>query len=386
MTRGKSTTLIRLFVMALLMCNCSEDIVPVHLSEKSDGTNGDNDTEIPILRFIWIPKENSEDNVVFSRGEYSGYKRSEDLRNEANYNVDFTPVYPKSAEDVEGQANIIQEAIEDGVNGIAISCNKNDKDEATILENAIGKAVKAKIPVMTFDAACPGSDSFAHVGIDNYKGGEKAAEMLLASMNKKPADSNRTKVAIISGVEGAKNLEDRIAGFKQYIEAHNERLNLELLNPVFCNDNEEKAVKQIEDIMKENSEDIGAFFILGPWPFSSCDGTDCSNRLRKWNEAAAEGKIKTVAFDILPFELNLVDSGLVTGLVGQDYGEWGSEVVEMLFNCAVDSDCEDHAQSELNLVCPNNVGDTVTWWDSQSCTRPLEIATCEIDGHSVSND
>jgi len=46
--------------------------------------------------------------------------------------------------------------------------------------------------------------------------------------------------------------------------------------------------------------------------------------MRKWKAAAANGKLKTVSYDTLPFELMLMKKGYLSGLYSQNYFNWVS--------------------------------------------------------------
>ena len=92
------------------------------------------------------------------------------------------------------------------MDAIGISCN-----DPTGCEDPINKAVEAGIPVMTWDSDSPDSSRFTYLGVSNYDGGRAAADLLVRAMGEEG------KVALLTGVPGALNLEERIRGFEDVI-------------------------------------------------------------------------------------------------------------------------------------------------------------------------
>ena len=111
-----------------------------------------------------------------------------------------------------------------------------------------------------------------------------------------------------------------------------------------------------------------------------CDdsATQCTcedTQLPKWKEAA-KGKLKTVAYDTLPFELDLLKAGKVHGLVGQKYWGWGYDTVTMLRDRIIDKkQFEAFTDSGIDLVCANNVAQMSALWASNNFTQPLDACS-----------
>ncbi len=328
----------------------------------------ENESETRVLKFMWIPKELG--NEVFETGRDGAFAKADELSASGLYDIELTYAGPASALDVEGQSFYIGNAIEYEYDGIAISCNTTAG-----LDAAIGEAVEKGIPVMTFDSDSPGSNRFTYLGIDNEHGGAAAAKILGLSM----IDDSLPKVAIVSGVEGAANLDARVKGFTDAVKEKFPAL--ELLDPVYCNDDGNEAATLIEGLLADNP-DIGGFFFAGLWPLFVCDETDCSKSMPLWNAAAASGQVKTVSFDTLAFELPFVEKGLLSGLIGQKYWGWGYDAVQMLFDHIVDDKSfSDWTDSGLDVVCANNVDEMITAWENADFTTLLE--PCKIDGVTV---
>jgi ribose transport system substrate-binding protein len=91
-----------------------------------------------------------------------------------------------------------------------------------------------------------------------------------------------------------------------------------------------------------------------------------------WREAADAGRIKTVVFDTLPWQLDLLKKGKVEGLVGQKYWGWGYDSVTMLRDrILAKKQFESFTDSGLDIVCANNVDQMAAMWTSNNFTQPL---------------
>src|SRR5882672_4763928 len=71
-------------------------------------------------------------------------------------------------EDAQKQAEMLEQLVLRGADGIIISCF-----DATKLTDTINKAVRQGIPVATFSGDAPASKRFVALGIDDFKCGEQ---------------------------------------------------------------------------------------------------------------------------------------------------------------------------------------------------------------------
>jgi ribose transport system substrate-binding protein len=206
------------------------------------------------------------------------------------------------------QADILRTFVDQGVSGIFLSVNNAD-----VLTPAINEAVAANIPVVLFDADAPQSRRIAFYGVFDDEAGRKGAEILIQAMGPKGT------VGLLHGTQGAPNLEARLNGFRAYVKEHAPEIRC--LEPVFCDDNAAKAVEVMKTTIQAHPELTG-FYCSGGWPlFTPPPGPF---------EGLEPGKVKVVAFDALPQQLDYVRQGYVHALTGQKLFEWGSESVKML--------------------------------------------------------
>src|SRR5580704_13813786 len=97
---------------------------------------------------------------------------AQDYADKSNIELTIT----KSEPTVDEQTKHIQEMLDSGVDGMAISPNDAHAQQS-ILDDVAGK-----VPVVTFDTDAPDSKRKRFVGIDNYGAGRVCASELIAAM------------------------------------------------------------------------------------------------------------------------------------------------------------------------------------------------------------
>ena len=207
-------------------------------------------------------------------------------------------------EDAQKQAQYIEQLVLNGVDGIIISCSDANK-----VNDAINKAVKQGIPVVTFSGDAPASRRMVSVGIDDFKCGERTFEELARLMRDKGV------VAAIDGNPNAANLQKRAAGFRAAAKKHP---GIKLLDVYYHKETPADAVARIEQVMQANP-DITGWGLLGGWPLFT-------DHALNWSP----GSIKCVSVDALPQQLGYVRSGHVQMLLSQDVYGYGYHCVERL--------------------------------------------------------
>ena len=115
-----------------------------------------------------------------------------------------------------GQANLVQSAIDSGVDGIAVTLAKPDA-----MAPAVKAAIDKGIPVVAFNS---GFDNFKSMGVQEYFGqDEKLAG--IAAGEKLNADGAKKVICVIQE-QGQVALESRCAGVKQGFKGQSEILNV----------------------------------------------------------------------------------------------------------------------------------------------------------------
>ena len=302
--------------------------------------------------FAWIPK--ALNNPVFELGRSGALQKAKELTEQTGDTVEVLYVASVNSDAAE-QVRVIEDVISKGVSGIGVSCN-----DPTALKDVIDKAIEAGIPVMTWDSDSPDSKRFTYLGVSNYEGGKAAADLLVKAMGTKG------KVALLTGVPGAFNLEERIRGFKDAIKEYPD---IQIVTTVACDDDINKGVQVVEETMQAYP-DLNGWFFVGLWPLFADRGS-----MPLWETAAKSGALKTVAFDTLPVELELLKDGYLSGLVGQKYWGWGYDTIQMLYDYIVNKkQYESWTDSGMDIVTIKNVDAMIEAWNTQDFTKPLPPA------------
>jgi len=113
----------------------------------------------------------------------------------------------------EEQIRLIEQEVENGADAIAVSAFEPDK-----LVDAINRAVRRGVPVVTFNNDVPASDRLFYVGTDYYQSGRVAGEL----MNK---IVKRGKIAVLLGLGNDWQVSIRLQGFKDVL-SHNPHIQI----------------------------------------------------------------------------------------------------------------------------------------------------------------
>lgn len=301
------------------------------------------------LIIAWVSK--SLGNPVFELGQRGALQKAKEL-SEGPIAVELLAVGPASADAIE-QTRILDDLIARGVDGIAVSCN-----DPTACTAPINRAVASGIPVMTWDSDSPQSQRFSFLSIDNYASGRIAADQLAATIN------GTGKVAVITGVPGALNLQQRVDGFNDRLaEAYP---NMQVVRVFASNEDINLGVQGVEETMQAHP-DLRGWFFAGLWPLFADRGS-----MPLWEAASRNGTVKTVAFDSLPLELDLLRDGYLHALIGQKYWRWGYDSVQMVYDHVVSGkEYPSFIDTGVDIVTQKNVDAMSEAWKTNDFSKPL---------------
>jgi ribose transport system substrate-binding protein len=321
------------------------------------------------ITFAFIPK--TSNNLVFTMGNEGAQFAARDLTASSGRKVSVDYLASDGLDPAVEQG-FVRQAIDDKVDGMLVSCIDDS------MTAPINEAVAANIPVVTFDSDCPDSERLGFYSMQSEATGEKGADLLAAALGAGPKT-----VAILNGREGADNLERRAKGFTDRMAA--EYPNIEIVTTVHCLETGESCGPMLEEDIIEAYPDLDGLFVVGLWGIlaaCTCDATGnaCScddSQLPKW-KAAGKGKLKTVAYDTLPFELELMRQGYISALLGQKYFGWGYDTVNLLFDhLTAGRRVSGFLDSGFDVVCPNNVDDMQAKWQAKDFRREPSPA-CDL--------
>lgn len=239
------------------------------------------------------------------------------------------------------QAQIIDDFITQGVDGIAISVA--DVGAAT---TSIERALEAGIAVITFDSDAPDSGRAAYIGTNNYDFGHALGTML----NEMQPEGGT--YGMISGGAAAPNLALRVDGVRDALEG-SEWTEVPG-SPTFSNDDIALAVQQMGDLRSANP-DLAAIVPVGGWPMFAPDGW--RNFVEPIADDVDSKAFMLVVADTLPMQLELLAEGAGHGLVGQRPHEMGVEAMNALLTLVEGGEVDDIIYTGLDLVTADNVDD-----------------------------
>lgn len=349
-----------LFVITIIMAACAPAATPTEApapEEPAEEEPAAPPEEEPAMHpsledgklvISWIPK--ALNNPVFEIGKVGAETKAAELTEQGPYEVEV--MYTGSvASDMAEQARVMADSVTAGAEAMGVSCN-----DPTGCIDPINDAISQGLEVMTWDSDAPDSDRFTYLGVDNYEGGMAAGEMLVNYMGEEG------QVALLTGVPGAFNLEERIRGFTDYVADYP---GIEIVTTVACNDDINLGVQVVEETMQAYP-DLDGWFFVGLWPLFAERGS-----MPLW-EAASEAGMINIVFDTLPVELEYVQDGLVSGLVGQKYWGWGYDTVQMIYDKIVNgAEYESFTNSGMDLVDACNADVMAEMWETQDFTLEL---------------
>jgi ribose transport system substrate-binding protein len=274
-----------------------------------------------------VPK--ALDNPVFTTSRVAAEEKAKEL------GVELIWTASQKADAAE-QVAVIESLIQKKVDAIGISVN-----DPTALKDVIDKAIEAGIVVSTWDSDSPDSKRLFYLGTDNYGGGFKCGEIM------KDLLPDGGKVAILTGVIGAFNLEERIRGFKDATKD----TKIEVVDILAGEDDVNKSVEVVNTYTLANKDKFDAWFFDGGWPlFVALDAL----------EPVKNFPGKVLSFDTFPPQLLFVKEGIVDVLVGQDFAKMGAGSVEMLYKVVTESaEYPEINDSGQEIVDSSNIDDVI---------------------------
>lgn len=307
-----------------------------------------------VVNVAWIPK--ALDNIVFSLGAVGAETRAAELteavQTDGGCAVEVLVAAPMST-DADEQAALLDEVIDLGIfDAIAVSCIA-----PAACQPPIDRAIGLGIVVITWDSDSPESQRLTYYGTDNIAGGRAAADLMIRAMGESGT------VALLSGVPGSQNLDERILGFSEVIAQYPD---ISIVEIVYGNDDPVLSGERVEALMVEYP-DLDGFFFVGLWPFLLGRGA-----MPEWEAATLERGLVNVAFDTLPLQLLLMQEELVQGLVGQKYWDWGYGSVQIVYDILVNGRAvEPFTDTGMDIVTPRNLDAMIAAWESNDFTQPL---------------
>jgi ribose transport system substrate-binding protein len=284
------------------------------------------------LQIAVIPK--MLNNPVFGYAKIGAERAAKQL---GNVEVEFTGP-PK--DDPVKQAEIVDAMVAKGVDGILIACA-----DPNVPRRAIDKAVGAGIPVITFDSDSPQSKRVAYYGVIDESLGARLGDEMSKLLK------GKGRVAILSGAQGALNLQNRVKGVKDALVKHP---NIKIIDTFYCKDDLQQSEQIVTNVTRSQKPD--GWIFVGGWPLFTKNGLS----------AITPGKTKVVSADPLPETWHWIEGGYVQVALGQKLFGWGEEGTKLLVKAINDEKIPTIVDSGFDVVTPKNLKDYQKKWVEMS--------------------
>ncbi len=217
-------------------------------------------------------------------------------------------VRPLEGVDAQQQLDVIDELLEAGVQGIALSPAEDERVRARIQE------LSERMPVVTFNSDLPDSGRLCYVGVDNFACGRMSAglmDLLLAGQG---------EVLLVAGQENNWSHQQRVDGFQA--EAAANFPGLSLLSPQTCGDDQQLAHDIVCRAVQEHPSLRGVYVSVNG-QLGACDAL---------RELGLQGKVHLICHDLIPANTENVRRGLIDFLIDQDAALQGARPIELLMD------------------------------------------------------
>jgi ribose transport system substrate-binding protein len=293
-TKGFAVSSLLVFLFLILL--------PVTLFARG-GTEGTGGAQrFANVQFAVVPK--SLDNPVFTATKAGATQAAEELGIHLIYTA---PVADEAAQ----AAQIVEQLVNKGVNGIAVSCSS-----AQAMSPVIKEAYERGIPIITWDSDAPGSKRSIYYGSPNYDIGQLVAENLAKALN------GKGKVAIFQVAIGNPNLDER---YKGMMDTFAKSPDIQVVQRFTATAMEiGLSVDAVNTYIAAHPEVAGLATTTGfPWWGSKGSLPAVEKRI-------SEGTLKCVGVDPLPAALDYVDRGVLSAIVGQRFYQMGYGSIRLL--------------------------------------------------------
>lgn len=217
-------------------------------------------------------------------------------------------VRPLEGVDAQQQLDVIDELLEAGVQGIALSPAEDERVRARIQE------LSERMPVVTFNSDLPDSGRLCYVGVDNFACGRMSAglmDLLLAGHG---------EVLLVAGQENNWSHQQRVDGFQAEAAANFPGLNLLPLQT--CGDDQQLAHDIVCRAVQEHPSLRGVYVSVNG-QLGACDAL---------RELGLQGKVHLICHDLIPANTENVRRGLIDFLIDQDAALQGARPIELLMD------------------------------------------------------
>ena len=240
----------------------------------------------------------------------------------------------KSATDDQGQIDLIQSMVTQGVKGIAIT------PSSPAVVPALDEAVSQGVKVVLVDNDLPDWDGKSSVvATDNYKGGTLAGEYLAQTLDK------GATLAVLEGVPGVPALDDRVKGMEEGLGSSG----IEIVGKAPTDCDQDKGVTAAADLLTANPDVDAIYGACGPPVLGAIQSIERAGR--------KPDSIVLVGFDALPDEVKQIEAGKEDATVAQFPAKMGELGLDTLLNAVNGEDVPPTVDTGTEIVTKENASD-----------------------------
>ena len=234
-------------------------------------------------------------------------------------------------EDPAEQATLLEETIAREPAGIAVSADGTEE-----VTEAVARAGKAGIPVISWVSPLPDGEAVAHVGTDHFAAGEEAAGALAEELG------GKGQVALLAtGIE-APGVRQRMEGFRSGLDTHPD---VEVVYTGITGEDLEMVPSEVRTLLQSRPDIDALFGVTGPEVHGAAEAV---------RDSGGCGEVRVAGFDATPATLELMRAGCVQLLVAQKPGEATARALRLLHDLERGAQPED-IRIGVDLLTPGDL-------------------------------
>ena len=212
------------------------------------------------------------------------------------------------AVDTDEQLQAIDELVEEGVNGIAISPINDIR-----LADKINELYDLGIPTVALNTDIKNCKRLAFVGSNYYQSGVTAAGLMRLM-----AKGSDVRIGIVAGSSEILCHTDRIAGFKQAIEKYD---HMNVIETIMNHDDDFISYDMTSQLLKTHPE-INALYFAAGGVYGGCRSVIAQNRVED---------ITIITFDQVATTKEMLAKDVISATICQEPFIQGSKPLDILF-------------------------------------------------------
>jgi ribose transport system substrate-binding protein len=247
---------------------------------------------------------------------------------------DVNVVYnaPEFEEDADVQAELINQSLKYGIDAIILASSDYKR-----LAEAVERAHRLNVPVVTIDSEVDSPYVKTFIGTDNYEAGELAGERLVRLVGQKG------RIGIMSFVKGARNAEQREQGLRAALAKYP---HMQIVETDYCL-SDPKLAAELTNKMIQKFGTLDAIVAL--------NATAANGTAEEIQKLGLGGKVKIVAFDSTPEEMEYMQDGVIQATLVQNPFSMGYLGVKYALDVLDNKSVPQHIYTVTALIDSNTM-------------------------------